>query len=177
MYDVRMVLRLNDWLRIVAMVRPGSVNSKPVNDTWSQSMDKDAKLPNLLAQTARIVEAQVKQNKVAAVDLAKLIADVYRSLSDVVLFLVRARRPRSRGPIKASITPSYLICLEDGAKLKTLKRHLRVAHNMSPEVYRERWKLPGDYLMVAPDYAERRSEIAKELGLGTRRIRRKRSTK
>lgn len=140
-------------------------------------MDKDEKSPNLLVQTARIVEAQVKQSKVAPADLAKLIADVYRSLSEVVS---SSSAPEGRDPavpIKASITPNYLICLEDGAKLKTLKRHLRVAHNMSPEAYRERWKLPGDYVMVAPNYAERRSDIAKELGLGTRRVRRKRPAK
>ena len=95
-------------------------------------------------------------------------------------FLCRARRravPRAAAPaarpqpavgIKKSVQPDYIVCLEDGKKLKMLKRHLKTAYNMSPEGYRERWGLPSDYPMVAPNYARQRSRLAKEIGLGTR---------
>ncbi len=76
-------------------------------------------------------------------------------------------RPQPAVPIKKSITPGYLICLEDGKKLKMLKRHLKTSYNLSPEQYRERWGLPADYPMVAPDYAKHRSSLAKKIGLGT----------
>ncbi len=78
-------------------------------------------------------------------------------------------RPEPAAPIKKSVFPDYLICLEDGKKLKMLKRHLRTAYNMSPEEYRKRWGLPAEYPMVAPNYAKHRSALAREIGLGTRR--------
>ena len=77
-------------------------------------------------------------------------------------------------PVKNSVTPDYIVCLEDGKKLKMLKRHLRTAYDMSPEQYRERWNLPADYPMVAPNYAKQRSKLAKAIGLGTRPRQRRR---
>jgi predicted transcriptional regulator len=79
-----------------------------------------------------------------------------------------AERPQPAVPVKKSITPDYIICLEDGKKLKMLKRHLKTAYNMTPAEYRERWNLPADYPMVAPNYARQRSKLAKQIGLGTR---------
>jgi predicted transcriptional regulator len=83
-------------------------------------------------------------------------------------------RPEAAVPVKKSVTPDYIVCLEDGKKLKMLKRHLRTAYDMSPEQYRERWNLPADYPMVAPNYAKQRSKLAKAIGLGTRPRQRRR---
>jgi predicted transcriptional regulator len=77
-------------------------------------------------------------------------------------------RPQPAVSVKRSVQPEYIVCLEDGKKLKMLKRHLKTAYNMTPEAYRERWGLPADYPMVAPNYAQQRSRLAKEIGLGTR---------
>ena len=85
-----------------------------------------------------------------------------------------AERPNPAVSIKRSITPDYVICLEDGKKLKMLKRHLKTRYNLSPDEYRERWGLPADYPMVAPNYAKQRSALAKKIGLGTKRRKRKR---
>ena len=84
-----------------------------------------------------------------------------------------APRPQAAVPVKKSVAPDFIVCLEDGKKLKMLKRHLRTAYNMSPEEYRQRWDLPPDYPMVAPNYARQRSRLAKEIGLGTRSGRRR----
>jgi predicted transcriptional regulator len=124
---------------------------------------------SLLALTARIVAAQVSHHSVTADALPGLIRDVYRSLATLGGADALAERPRPAVPIKQSITPDYLICLEDGKHLKMLKRHLRAAYDLSPAQYRKRWDLPADYPMVAPSYARRRSELAKELGLGARK--------
>ncbi len=103
-------------------------------------------------------------------DIPAVIEQVYQSLSTVGSNAAQsADRPQPAVPIKRSITPDFLICLEDGKKLKMLKRHLKTAYNMTPAEYRERWGLPADYPMVAPSYAERRSKLAKDIGLGTSR--------
>jgi predicted transcriptional regulator len=81
---------------------------------------------------------------------------------------VPVEAPKPAIPVKKSVTPDYIVCLEDGKKLKMLKRHLKTAYNMSPEAYRDRWGLASDYPMVAPNYAQQRSRLAKEIGLGTR---------
>jgi predicted transcriptional regulator len=81
---------------------------------------------------------------------------------------ISADRPQPAVPVKKSVTPEHIICLEDGKKLKMLKRHLKTAYNMTPEEYRERWGLPSDYPMVAPNYARQRSRLAKDIGLGTK---------
>jgi len=123
----------------------------------------------MLSLTTQIVSAHVSNNSVALPDLPNLIAQVYKTLSDVGTESPSApERPQPAVPIKKSITPDFIICLEDGKKLKMLKRHLKTAYDMSPEDYRERWALPQDYPMVAPNYAMQRSRLAKQIGLGTK---------
>jgi predicted transcriptional regulator len=100
-------------------------------------------------------------------ELAGLIRQVHASLASVGQAPLAAVRPQPAVPIKKSVTPDYIICLEDGRKLKMLKRHIKTAYNMTPEQYRERWGLPPDYPMVAPNYTAQRSELAKQIGLGT----------
>ncbi len=122
----------------------------------------------LLGLTAQIVSAHVSHNPVPASELPGLIQEVFRTLTGVGSRPApEPERPQPAVPIKKSITPGYLICLEDGKKLKMLKRHLKTSYNLSPEQYRERWGLPADYPMVAPDYAKHRSSLAKKIGLGT----------
>jgi len=123
----------------------------------------------LLSLTTEIVAAHVSNNTVAVTDLPQLIEQVYRTLANVGVEPAPAvERPQPAVPIKKSVTPDYIICLEDGKKLKMLKRHLKTAYDMTPEEYRDRWQLPPDYPMVAPNYAKQRSKLAKQIGLGTR---------
>ena len=120
----------------------------------------------LLELTSEIVAAHVSNNTLAVIDLPQLIKDVYFTLANVDEnqgFPERLNPPVS---IKKSVTPDFIVCLEDGKKLKMLKRHLKTAYNMTPEEYRQRWSLPLDYPMVAPNYAKHRSDLAKEIGLG-----------
>jgi len=123
----------------------------------------------LLALTSEIVASYVGNNTLPAHDIPGVIDQVYKSLSNVgqenPLF---ADRPKPAVPIKKSVMPDYIVCLEDGKKLKMLKRHLNTAYGMSPDEYRARWGLPADYPMVAPNYAKRRSALAKDIGLGKR---------
>ncbi len=125
---------------------------------------------DVLALTAQIVAAHVSHNTVQHAELPGLIADVHRALTGLGKPAEAAlvARPEPAVPVKKSVTPEYLVCLEDGKKLKMLKRHLKTAYDMTPEQYRERWGLPPDYPMVAPAYAEHRSSLAKRIGLGTR---------
>ena len=123
----------------------------------------------LLSLTTEIVAAHVSNNTVSLTDLPTLIEQVYKSLATVGTEpVVAEERPQPAVPIKKSVTPDYIVCLEDGKKLKMLKRHLKTAYNMTPEEYRDRWGLPTDYPMVAPNYARQRSSLAKQIGLGTR---------
>lgn len=120
----------------------------------------------LLELTSEIVAAHVSNNTLAVNELPQLIKDVYFTLANVDEnqgFPERLNPPVS---IKKSVTPDFIVCLEDGKKLKMLKRHLKTAYNMTPEEYRQRWSLPLDYPMVAPNYAKHRSDLAKEIGLG-----------
>ena len=121
---------------------------------------------NLLDLTARIVSAHVANNTVDVGSLSDLITTVYRSLSSAgaVAEPVAAQSPAV--PIKKSVFSDYIVCLEDGKKLKMLKRHLKTSYNMTPDDYRAKWGLPGDYPMVAPSYAAKRSALAKSIGLG-----------
>jgi len=121
--------------------------------------------------TVQIVSAHVAHNNVAQADLPALIAQIYGALSGLgkVTEPAGPARPEPAVSIRKSITPDYIVCLEDGKKLKMLKRHLASAYNMTPDQYRERWGLPADYPMVAPSYAAQRSQLAKTIGLGTRR--------
>jgi predicted transcriptional regulator len=118
--------------------------------------------------TTDIVSAYVGNNSVAAADLPALIQSVHKALSGVSSGVetveVVAKEPAVS--VKKSITPDFLVCLEDGRKFKSLKRHLRTKYNMSPEDYRAKWGLPKDYPMVAPNYAAARSNLAKQMGLG-----------
>ena len=123
----------------------------------------------LLEATSRIVATHVSNNAVATTDLPRLIITVHQALTDL------GEKPLSPAvPIKKSVRPDYIICLDDGKKFKMLKRHLRTAYNMSPEEYRAKWNLPSDYPMVAPKYAAVRSELSKKLGLGWKRARKAR---
>ncbi len=133
-------------------------------------MPDQAPKNEILKFTTEIVASYVAKNTLAAQDIPGLIQQVYKSLTTLGSgeSAAVADRPQPAVPIKKSIMPDYIICLEDGKKLKMLKRHLKTAYNMSPEEYRERWGLPSDYPMVAPDYAKQRSKLAKNIGLGTR---------
>ncbi len=118
----------------------------------------------LLELTARIVEAHVSNNAIAVADLPGLIATVHETLAAVGEGLAAKGEPAVS--VKRSVRPDYIVCLEDGEKYKMLRRHLRTAHDMTPDAYRERWGLAADYPLVAPKYAEVRAEIAKKIGLG-----------
>jgi predicted transcriptional regulator len=122
----------------------------------------------VLGLTAQIVSAHVSNNSVTPDALPALIQDVYRTLAGVGREPAAPDKLQPAVPVKKSVFPDYLICLEDGKKLKMLKRHLKTAYNMTPEQYRERWSLPPDYPMVAPSYARHRSTLAKKIGLGTK---------
>ena len=125
----------------------------------------------LLEMTADIVSAYVGNNSVQAVEVPGLIASIHAALTQVSTGAVEVE-PEVKDPavpVRKSITPDFLICLEDGRKFKSLKRHLRTKYNMSPEEYRAKWGLPKDYPMVAPNYAEQRRTLAKKIGLGTTR--------
>ena len=130
----------------------------------------------LMALTTDIVASHVSNNTVAITDLPSLIQQVYAALSGLGNApAAAATRPHPAVPIKKSVMPEYIVCLEDGKKLKMLKRHLKTRYNMSPEEYRERWGLPTDYPMVAPAYAQQRSDLAKKIGLGTKRGKKRRA--
>jgi predicted transcriptional regulator len=124
----------------------------------------------MVAVTAEIVSAYVSRNAVPLSQLPNLIGDVHGSLKRLspneVPAVEVALTPAV--PVKKSVNPDYIICLEDGKKFKSLKRHLSSVHGMSPDEYRKKWGLPSDYPMVAPNYAARRSELAKTMGLGRR---------
>jgi len=132
-------------------------------------MSERESFTEMLELTTEIVAAHVGNTPVSAAELPNLIQDVYKTLVSVGAASNEPERPKPAVPIKKSVFPDYIVCLEDGKKLKMLKRHLKTAYNMSPEEYRERWGLSLDYPMVAPNYAQRRSHLAKEIGLGTQR--------
>ena len=129
-------------------------------------------MADMLELTVQIVAAHVSNNSVTAESLPSLIQDVFRTLSGVGQEPVVADKPQPAVPVKKSVFPDHIVCLEDGKKLKMLKRHLKTAYNLTPDEYRERWGLSADYPMVAPNYAAHRSTLAKNIGLGTRRRRR-----
>ncbi len=139
-------------------------------------MAEQPRSSELLALTTDIVASHVSNNTVAIADLPSLIQQVYAALSGLGNAPApAAARPHPAVPIKKSVMPEYIVCLEDGKKLKMLKRHLKTRYNMTPEEYRDRWGLPSDYPMVAPAYAQQRSDLAKKIGLGTKRSKRRRS--
>ncbi len=130
---------------------------------------------DLLKLTENIVSAHVSNNAISSADLPELIRAVYAALGNVKTAGEAPPTPEPAVPIKRSVTPNAIVCLEDGKKFKMLKRHLKKHHNMTPKEYRDRWGLRPDYPVVAPKYAEKRSALAKKIGLGTKKgINRKR---
>ena len=121
---------------------------------------------SVLALAARIVSAHVANNAVQAADLPELIQTVHRALLTLGAAPVAEDKPEPAVPVRKSVFPDYIVCLEDGKKLKMLKRHLQTSYGLTPDAYRARWGLPANYPMVAPSYAERRSALAKSIGLG-----------
>lgn len=126
----------------------------------------------LLTLTSQIVAAHVSHNSITADALPGLIHSVYQSLTTIgqpqAAPVVDKKKPEPAVSPRRSVFAEYIICLEDGKKLKMLRRHLKTAYNMTPEQYRERWNLPPDYPMTAPNYAKQRSKLAKQIGLGTK---------
>jgi predicted transcriptional regulator len=134
----------------------------------------DAGSPNYIELTADIVSAYVANNSISSGEIPALIGEIHNALVKVSAgqeVLAPSEPAKPAVPVKKSITNDFIVCLEDGKKFKSLKRHLRTAYNMSPEQYREKWGLPADYPMVAPNYAEARSQLAKQMGLGQKRKR------
>ena len=132
------------------------------NDTGIDQFDQG----ELLELTAGIVSAYIGNNPVQSSDLTTLIKDVHKVMTDLSKDQTTLVNSEPAVPIKKSITDEFLICLEDGKKFKSLKRHLRSKYDLTPQQYREKWGLPHDYPMVAPSYARKRSSLAKEMGLG-----------
>jgi len=143
------------------------MSSAPVPPKGKPMADASA-APNVLGLTAQIVSAHVSNNPVSPDILPTLIQDVYRTLANVGREPPQPDKPQPAVPVKKSVFPDHIVCLEDGKQLKMLKRHLKTSYNMTPEQYRERWGLPPDYPMVAPNYARHRSSLAKKIGLGTK---------
>ena len=130
-------------------------------------MDDTEQSKDLLTLTTEIVAAHVSNNTVALGDLPQLINQIYSSLANIgTAPAAPAARPQPAVSVKKSVQPDFIVCLEDGKKLKMLKRHLRSTYNLTPDEYRAKWGLAPDYPMVAPKYAEQRSEFAKKIGLG-----------
>ena len=134
----------------------------PVEEKISQA--------DLLQMTAQVVSAYVGNNTITEGQLPEIIRSVYGSLRSLESDGAGEAAPEQKPavPVKRSVTPDYIVCLEDGKKLKMLKRHLRTTYDMTPEEYRAKWGLPADYPMVAPNYAKQRSAFAKQIGLGKR---------
>lgn len=122
----------------------------------------------MLKMTADVVSAYVGNNSLSPTQIPDVIKTVYGSLNALSEQKAANAAPKPAVPVRRSVTPDYIICLEDGKKLKMLKRHLRTTYGMSPEDYRAKWGLPADYPMVAPNYAKQRSDFAKRIGLGRR---------
>ena len=134
--------------------------------------EQDAGEDTLLTLTADIVAAHVSNNSVAVNDLPNLIENVHKALRGIsATSAAPEAKPEPKVSIRSSVKPDYIVCLEDGKKLKMLKRHLMTHYSMTPDQYRQKWGLSSDYPMVAPNYAEQRRTLAKSIGLGTKRKR------
>lgn len=132
-----------------------------------QDMEIEMNKETLITLTSDIVAAHVSNNDVPVESVPELITQVYSALSGLGQESAPEEvRPEPAVSIRASVKPDYIVCLEDGKRLKMLKRYLRTNYNMTPEEYRARWNLPADYPMVAPNYAEKRRDLAKKIGLG-----------
>lgn len=133
--------------------------------------DIDVSPETLVVLTARIVAAHIGGNVVSSSNIPGLIRRVHRAMAELGQPQASSQRQTPAVPIRASVKPDYIVCLEDGRRLKTLKRYLLLRYGMTPEDYRAKWKLPPDYPMVAPVYTEQRRALAKKIGLGTMRRR------
>ncbi len=134
----------------------------------TEDVNDKASREEVLRMAVDVVAAYLSNNQVASAQIPDVINSVFQSLNelDVAPVEAKAEPQRPAVPVRKSVTPDYIVCLEDGKKLKMLKRHLQTTYNMSPEEYRAKWGLPADYPMVAPNYAKQRSEFAKRIGLG-----------
>jgi predicted transcriptional regulator len=144
--------------------------TESIEDRGTPEATKDV----LMELTADVVAAYVGNNSLPVSDLPALIMDVFAALGRTGIETVRAapaEKPRPAVSVRKSVTDDYVVCLEDGKRFKSLKRHLMTHYDLTPEAYREKWDLPADYPMVAPNYAAARSRLAKEMGLGHRRRR------
>src|SRR6476659_5243008 len=137
----------------------------------TETTGKSGSRDTCVALTAEIVAAYVSHNSVTPNDIPGLIREVHTALLRVAGAPAASgpEAPKPPIPAKRSVTPEYIVCLEDGKKFKSLKRHLRTQYKLTPEQYREKWGLPADYPMVAPNYAAARSQLAKQMGLGQQR--------
>jgi predicted transcriptional regulator len=135
-----------------------------MNETAPEKISRD----DILRMAVEVVSAYVSKNQLPVSQIPEIIQTVFASLSslDAGTPELKAEAPRPAVPVRKSVTPEYIVCLEDGKKLKMLKRHLRTTYNMTPDEYRVKWGLAADYPMVAPNYAAQRSEFAKKIGLG-----------
>lgn len=135
-----------------------------MSDNSSEKISRD----DILRMAVDVVAAYVSKNPLPASQIPEVIHTVYNSLNslDNGVPEVKSEAPRPAVAVRKSVTPDYIVCLEDGKKLKMLKRHLRTTYNMTPDEYRAKWGLPPDYPMVAPNYAAQRSDFAKKIGLG-----------
>lgn len=131
-------------------------------------MDK-SNTSDILELTTKILSAHLRNNNLAVAELPDFMRSVHRALTGLSGQAVAEENREPAVPIRRSITPDFIICLEDGRKLKMLKRHLKSAYDLTPDQYRKRWNLPADYPMVAPNYARQRSGLARKIGLGRRR--------
>jgi len=140
--------------------------SKHYAEEKMENIEIDMK-ETLITLTSDIVAAHVANNNVAVEEVPQLIKSIYSALADLgEAEVVEEEAPKPAVAVRSSVKPDYIVCLEDGKKLKMLKRHLMTHYNLTPEQYRQRWGLPADYPMVAPSYAEKRRELAKKIGLG-----------
>lgn len=144
---------------------------KDTNDALNLNTRDTGDAINVMSMVSEIVSSYVSNHDVKQENIPSFIQQIYQSLTRLNSQQSFRFAPRSEPavPVEESIQPDYIVCLEDGLKLKMLKRHLKTSYNMTPDQYRERWNLPSNYPMVAPNYAQRRSTIAKGIGLGTRR--------
>jgi predicted transcriptional regulator len=132
-------------------------------------MAESAREDGLVELAAAVVSAYVSHNSLGSADLPRLIGEVHAALAGLTgaAPVAVAEPARPAVPVRRSIAPDYVVCLEDGKKFRSLKRHLRTSHDLTPEQYRAKWNLPRDYPMVAPNYSEQRTQLAKQIGLGT----------
>jgi predicted transcriptional regulator len=150
------------WLRVIRATTGHFHSCAPAKVVMSETVPQ----PPLLHLTAQIVAAYTSHNRITFEALLRLIRTVYGAVAGTGQAVVVEAKPQPAVPVKRSVFPDHLVCLEDGKKLKMLKRHLMTTYKLTPEQYRQRWDLPADYPMVARDYAARRSALAKKIGLG-----------